>query len=156
MEKTLSMRLLEGKKIPYQVAVYPDTERDAVKVAAYLESPPGGVFKTLVVERDRGKPILAVIPADCNLDLKAVARTMNEKKVRMASHSQAEAMTGLQVGGISPLALVNKGFVVLIDRSAESLEQFFISAGKKGINLKVPVDPVRKLLRAQWADISAD
>jgi Cys-tRNA(Pro)/Cys-tRNA(Cys) deacylase len=115
---------------------------------------PAVVFKTLVVARPPKKPILAIVPADKQLDLKKLAQALGEKKLKMATHAQAEQLTGLQVGGISPLALLNKGFVMVIDRSAESLPHIYLSAGQKGTNLKVPVKPVLKLIGARPLDIT--
>ena len=68
MNKTLAMKVLDGRKISYEVAAYPDNMRDAEEIARELSVPPGQVFKTLVVLPPEGygrnaKPILAVIPA---------------------------------------------------------------------------------------------
>jgi Cys-tRNA(Pro)/Cys-tRNA(Cys) deacylase len=148
-QKTLAMRLLEGKKIPYQVHTYPDSERDAMVVARHLGVPAGQVFKTLVVTRERGKPVLVMIPADSQLDLKQLARELGEKKVQMASHQEAEQLTRLQVGGISPLALLNKGFQITIDAAARQYESIYISAGEKGINLQVGVADLLRITGAR-------
>lgn len=153
MQKTLAMRLLDGKKIPYEAVTYPEDERDAVLVAKHLGVPARQVFKTLVVTRERGKALLVMIPADRQLDLKRLASELGEKKLQMASHQEAERLTRLQVGGISALALINRGFAVTLDSSAQEFEAIFVSAGVKGINLRVGVaDLVRltgaKLVRA--------
>ena len=85
--------------------------------------PVAQVFKTIVILREKpGKPILAVIPGDCQANLKAIAGAVNEKKVRLPTQTEAEQLTGLQAGGISPLALINKGFQVLIHQSAANFE----------------------------------
>ncbi|MCB0245619.1 MAG: aminoacyl-tRNA deacylase, partial [Anaerolineae bacterium] len=109
-DKTLAMRLLEGKKVAYTALRYdPDVYVSAVEVAEAVELPPEQVFKTLVTQPEVGKPILAVIPAAAELDLKALAKAVGLKKIRMATQADAERLTGLQKGGISALALVNKG-----------------------------------------------
>jgi Cys-tRNA(Pro)/Cys-tRNA(Cys) deacylase len=148
-QKTLAMRLLEGKKVSYQVHTYPGRERDAMVVARHLGVPAGQVFKTLVVTRERGKPILVMIPADSQLDLKRLAKELGEKKVQMASHQEAEQLTRLQVGGISPLALLNKGFQITIDVAARQYESIYISAGEKGINLQVGVVDLLRITGAR-------
>ncbi|MCB8942595.1 MAG: aminoacyl-tRNA deacylase [Ardenticatenaceae bacterium] len=150
MEKTLAMKVLEGKKVAFEAVEYPSTERDAVQVAGALGVPPGQVFKTLVVTRPAGKPLLVMIPADRQLDLKQVAAAVGEKKLKMATHQEAEALTGLQVGGISALAVGNRPFVVYIDSAAREYEQIYISAGKRGINLKVGVKDLVKVTGARW------
>jgi Cys-tRNA(Pro)/Cys-tRNA(Cys) deacylase len=72
----------------------------------------------------------------------------------MASHEEAEAITGLQVGGISALALLNRGFIVLMDRSAEQHEWVCVSAGRRGINLRLPVRELIAVTRARLADLT--
>ncbi|MCA9937474.1 MAG: aminoacyl-tRNA deacylase [Anaerolineales bacterium] len=154
MEKTLAMKVLEGRKVPYEVLTYPETERDARMIAGMFGVPANHVFKTLVVPRPKGKPLLVLVPADCQLDLKKLARAVGEKKLKMAAHKEAEALTGLQVGGISPLALLNKGFMVLLDASAAELPFVYVSAGKKGINLKVPTAALRQITAARLVDVA--
>jgi Cys-tRNA(Pro)/Cys-tRNA(Cys) deacylase len=155
-EKTLAMRLLEGKKVAYRVHEYPASERDAAVVAAEIGVPPAQVFKTLVVTRPPKKPILIMIPADQQLDLKKLARAVGEKKVKMAAHNEAESLTGLQVGGISALALVNKGFAVFLDKSAESCTRIYVSAGQRGLDIQLAVKDLVKVTGARLLDVSVD
>ena len=154
MQKTLAMRLLEGKGIEYEAVTYPSGERDALVVARHLGVPAAQVFKTLVVVRERGKAFLAIVPADRQLDLKKMAKLVGEKKLQMASHQQAEKMTRLKVGGISPLALINRGFDMVLDASAERFDAIYVSAGEKGINLRVPVEALIALTSARMLDIA--
>jgi Cys-tRNA(Pro)/Cys-tRNA(Cys) deacylase len=153
MSKTLAMRVLEGRKVPYQTVTYPDSERDAAIIARHFGVPAGQVFKTLVVTRPPAKPLLALVGADSQLDLKKLAQVVGEKKLKMAGHSEAEALTGLQVGGISPLALLNRGFLILIDKSVQEYEEVYVSAGQRGLNLKVPVSGLVQVTGARYADI---
>ncbi|HRQ36424.1 MAG TPA: aminoacyl-tRNA deacylase [Chloroflexota bacterium] len=158
-EKTLAMKVLEGKKVPYEVFPYPNHMRDAEEIAAVLGVPAGQVFKTLVVlppgtTGRAAKPLLVIIPADRQLNLKRVAQTVDAKKVQMATHKEAEAMTGLQVGGISALALLNKGFVVFLDASAQAYEQIYVSAGQKGLDVKLKVADLVKVTGAKVVDLT--
>lgn len=154
-EKTLAMKLLEGKKIAYEVHEYPASERDAVIVAQEMGVPARQVFKTLVVLRPPKKPMLVMIPADRQLDLKKLAKAVGEKKVKMAGHSEAESLTGLQVGGISALALMNKGFSMFLDKSAESFAQIYVSAGQRGLDIHLAVKDLVKLTRARLAEVTS-
>lgn len=155
-EKSLAMLVLEGKKIPYEVATYPDSERDAEKIAALLGVPADQLFKTLVVTRPPAKPLLVMLPASGQLDLKKLAAFVGEKKLKMAAHQEAEQLTGLQVGGISPLALLNKRFVMVIDASVGRHDQIYISAGQRGLNLKLPAAALIKLTNARSANLTMD
>jgi Cys-tRNA(Pro)/Cys-tRNA(Cys) deacylase len=148
-EKTNSMRALEARKIPYKVFTFPPEVHSASGVADAVGLPYEQVYKTLVALRPEGKPMLIMIAGDRELDLKRVAKAVGEKKVRMASHKEAEALTGLQVGGISALALLNRPFDVFIDRPATDLSHILVSAGKRGINLRLAVDDLIRVTRAR-------
>lgn len=138
--KLNSMRVLDRVSVPYEALAFPSTIHSAEGVAEHLNLPLSEVFKTLVVERPAGgKPLLVMVAADRELDLKKLAAALGEKKFRMARHAEAERLTGLKVGGISPLALLNRGFQVYLDRPAVRLETIVISAGLRGVNLRVGV-----------------
>lgn len=155
--KTLAMKFLEGKKVPYTAYAYPSELRDAEEVATAVGFPAAEVFKTLVVPRPApGKPILALLPAPRQLDLKKLAQTAGEKKLKMATQREAETLTGLQVGGISALALVNRGFDVYMDDSARDLAQIVISAGERGQQIRLATADFIKLTRARLAPLGAD
>jgi Cys-tRNA(Pro)/Cys-tRNA(Cys) deacylase len=97
---------------------------------------------------------LAVIPGPNNVDLKLLAAALGEKKVHLPTERQAEQLTGLQAGGISPLALINKGFQVVIDSAAQSYDEIHISGGQRGLNIKLRVADLIKLTNARLASIS--
>ena len=148
-EKTLAMLVLERQKVPYAVYLYDDNLRDAEAVAQDIGLDPSEVFKTLVVTRPSGKPYLVMIPANRQLDLKKFAREVGEKKVRMAGHREVEDLTGLQVGGISALALLNRNFVICLDSDANDHERICVSAGRRGLQLRVPVADLVKVTGAR-------
>ncbi len=139
-DKTLAMHVLEGKKVPYEVLTFSPDIHSADGVAEGLGLPPEEVYKTLVIVRPLGKPLLVMAPADRELDLKRVARAVGEKKLKMASHREAEALTGLLVGGISALALLNKGFQVCILREVQGLSHVVVSAGRRGVDLRLAAE----------------
>lgn len=151
-------RLLDGKGVDYNVYEYDYNAgiHAAIDVAHAIHMPPEQVFKTLVVLSDQPgrKPMLVVIPGPKTLDLKQVASAVGEKKVRMSSHAQAEKLTGLQTGGISPLALVNKGFRIYLDARAQDFQHIAVSAGQRGAQIVLPVSDLVKLTRARWISLS--
>ena len=152
MTKTNAMRVLEASKVTYEVFTFSPDIHSADGVAQVLGFPPEQVYKTLVVLRPEGKPMLVIIAGDRELDLKDVAKAVGQKKVHMASHREAEALTGLQVGGISALALLGRGFDVFIDRPVTQLSHVLVSAGQRGINLRVAVDDLIHVTRARVID----
>jgi Cys-tRNA(Pro)/Cys-tRNA(Cys) deacylase len=123
-------------------------------------APAAQVFKTIVVLRDeRGKrPLLVIVPADREVDLKRLAAALGEKKLRVAAQREAESLTRLQVGGISALALINKGFDVVLDRRSEAFAStgIYVSAGQRGLNVRLAPADLVALTGARIMDASAE
>jgi Cys-tRNA(Pro)/Cys-tRNA(Cys) deacylase len=156
LKKSNVIRLLEARQIPYQAYTYATDIRSAEDVAQVLGVPAREVYKTLVVLPPRGKPLLVLIPGPCALDLKRLAQSLGAKKLRMATHQEAEELTGLRVGGISALALLDRGFQVYVDRTAQALTAFVVSAGRRGMNLRLRIDDFVGLTKAQFVEAAAD
>ena len=72
----------------------------------------------------------------------------------MPSEREAERLTGLQVGGISPLALINRGFQVVIDETAQLFDEIYISGGQRGLDILLPVQALADLTSATFADFA--
>lgn len=152
MIKNNVTRLLDSRRIPYEAFELPDDEkRSAEETAAILGVPPELVYKTIVVAREapRGKPILCMVPATGEVSLKRLAAALGEKKLRLPTQHEAEALTGLQAGGISALALLHKGFQICIDRSAEAHPRIHVSGGQRGMNVRVGVKDLIALTGAR-------
>ena len=148
-------RLLESRKIAYQAYETPAEKLGALEVAQLLGVSPDVVFKTIVVTREKGKkPILAVIPGPATVNLKLLAMFLGEKRVSLPTEREAEQVTGLQAGGISPLALLNKGFQVVIDSIAQTHSEIHISGGQRGLNIKLSVNDLIQLTGARVTSIS--
>jgi Cys-tRNA(Pro)/Cys-tRNA(Cys) deacylase len=148
-------RLLDARKIPYTAFELPNEKLGALEAAQYLKVPPDLVYKTIVVTREgKGKPILAVVPGPDEVDLKALAKVLGEKKVLLPSEREAERLTGLQAGAISPLALLQRGFQTVIDESARQHPEVYISGGQRGLNIRLPVEALITLTNARVALIS--
>jgi len=148
-------RLLDSRKISYSVFETPAEKLGALEAAQFLKVSSDIVFKTIVVTRKKGKkPILALIPGSRTVDLKLLASFLGEKKVHLPTEREAEQITGLQAGGISPLALINKGFQVVIDALAQTYAEIHVSGGQRGLNIRLPVADLIKLTNARIASIS--
>lgn len=149
-------RFLDARKVKYSAHELPPEKLGALEAAEFMGVLPEQVFKTIVTTRERGKPVLAVIPGPRVVDLKLLAAFLGEKKMSLPTEREAEALTGLQAGGISPLALINKGFQVVIDSAAGEFENIHISGGQRGLNIQLPVSDLLQLTNAQSAPISRD
>jgi len=149
-------RMLDAHRIAYASYEIPSEKLSAQEVAGLLNVPPAIVFKSIVAKREKaGKPILALVPATGEVDAKALAASLKEKKIHVTTQNEAEALTGLLTGGISPLALINKGFQVVIDASAQEMEDIIISGGQRGLQIRINPQDLAKLTNAQFAKIAA-
>jgi Cys-tRNA(Pro)/Cys-tRNA(Cys) deacylase len=150
-------RLLESRKIPFAAFELPSEKLGAVETARLLEIDPATVYKTIVVTREKSggkKPLLVVIPGPNQVDLKALAAFLGEKKVYLPTQREAENLTGLQAGGISPLALLNKGFQVVLDALARKQAEIHVSGGQRGLNIRLPVEDFIRVTSAKVASVS--
>jgi len=147
-------RYLDARKIKYTTHELPAEKLGALEAAQYMGVAESQVFKTIVTKRERGKPVLAVIPGPRVVDLKLLASFLGEKKMSLPTEREAEVLTGLRAGGISPLALINKGFQVVIDSAAQGFEEIYISGGQRGLDIQLRVDDLIKLVNARVGDIS--
>jgi Cys-tRNA(Pro)/Cys-tRNA(Cys) deacylase len=149
-------RLLDQRKISYRSFELPAEKLGARASARILGVDPEIVYKSIVAVRPTpgSKPVLAVIPGNHQLDLKTLAVVLGEKKVQVPTQREAERVTGLLAGGISPLALINKGFTILLDRSADKHAEIHISGGQRGLNIRLPVKDLLRLTGARLAPIS--
>lgn len=155
-KKLNAARLLQQRRIPFTVLDY-DAERflDAKAVADLLNLPPGMVYKTLVLESAAGgKPVLALIAADGELDLKRLAALGGQRKLRLAARERAEQLTGMQIGGISALALTHRRWPVWLDEAAREQEELLLSAGERGRQLRLATTALIQLTGARVAAIS--
>ena len=156
LEKTNAVRLLERHGVPFEVFTYDPASHSAVEVAGLLGLPPERVYKTLVIQRDppAGKPFLVMLPGDREVDLKLLARSLGEKALRLAPHREAERLTGLQVGGIGALALVDKSFEPCLDRAALAHQRILVNGGRRGLNLGLAVSDLVALTGARLIEAS--
>lgn len=148
-------RFLDSQKVSYIAFETPAEKLGARETAQFLNVPLEQVFKTIVVTRDKPrKPLLVLIPGANTVGLKLLAAFLGEKKVHLPTEREAEQLTGLQAGGISPLALLNKGFQVVLDSSAQNYEAIHVSGGQRGVNIRLPVADLIRLTKARLAPVS--
>ena len=150
-------RFLDARKVSYTAFETPPEKLSAMETAHFLKVEPASVFKTIVVTRDKPKKtLLVVVPGPSNVDMKLLASALSEKKVYLPTEREAEQLTGLQAGGISPLALINKGFQVVIDSSAQNFPEIHISGGQRGLNIRLSPNDLAGLTNARFATVSSN
>lgn len=144
MKKTNAARILDRLKISYELIEYEVDESDlsAVHVAATAQIQIDQVYKTLVLEGDKTGNFVCIIPGGDEIDLKKAALASSNKKVSMIPMKELEPLTGYIRGGCSPLGM-KKNFPVYIDNSAFDQPIIYISAGVRGMQIKLaPADLV--------------
>mgnify|MGYP003584619196 FL=1 len=144
-KKTNAARILDRMGIGYELKEYPVDVNDlsAVNVAAKVGMPVQQVFKTLVARGDKTGVLMACIPGDGELDLKALAAASGNKKTEMVHLKEVLGLTGYIRGGCSPLG-AKKEYPVYLDKSAENWEIIAISAGKRGEQIMLaPADLIQ-------------
>ena len=149
-------RFLDARKVKYAAHEMPAEKLGAVEAANFMGVSPDQVFKTIVIVREKKKPVLAVVPGPRVVDLKLLAAFLGEKKVHLPTEREAEELTGLQAGGISPLALINKGFQVVIDSAARAYGKIYVSGGQRGLDIQLGVEDLLKLTNARVGKISRE
>jgi Cys-tRNA(Pro)/Cys-tRNA(Cys) deacylase len=154
IKKLNSMRFLESQEVEYEVHTYDENIRDGEGAAEAMGFPPSQVYKTLVVQLKGGEHALVMIAADQTLDLKHFARSIGQKRATMTSKRGAEAATGLKTGGIGALALTHKRWGVYLDKAAEQYDAILVNAGQRGVNLKVGVADLVRVLNAMTLELT--
>ena len=153
-EKTNVMRILDQKKVKYTPHSYdPEQAVSGVEVAAVLRQDEERVFKTLVTTGKTGNHYVFVIPVAEELDLKKAAKAVGEKTVDMIHVKDITKITGYVRGGCSPLGM-KKPYPVVFDASAGEFEEIYVSGGRIGLTLKVPLADLLKVTGGKLADIT--
>ncbi len=143
--KTNALRQLDQASVAYEVREFPIGKEhlDAVTIAGLVSLAPDRVYKTLLARGDQSGPLFAVIPGDGTLDLKAVARLSNNRKVSMVPLSEVTALTGYVRGSTTALA-AKKRLPVYLHEAALQHETICVSAGQRGLQVELaPADYVK-------------
>lgn len=153
MQKTNAIRLLDSKKIKYELFEYPtDGNIDAISVANLLNENPAQVFKTLVTISNSNINYVFVVPGNGELDLKKAAKLVGEKSIEMIAQKNLLPLTGYIHGGCSPIGM-KKAFKTIIDDSARNYEEIFVSAGKVGMQVKINTNELASLVNGEFGGV---
>lgn len=155
IDKTNAARLLDRAKIAYELVPYQVDENNlaATHVAEQLGEDIETVFKTLILEGDRNGYLVCVVPGHHEVDLKAAARVSGNKKVEMLPMKELLPTTGYIRGGCSPIGM-KKRFPTYIHTTCNDHPFIYISAGVRGLQIRIAPADLIKFVDAQVADIS--
>ncbi len=152
--KTNAARILDAAGIHYELREYDVDESDlsAPHVAEKIGMPPEQVFKTLVARGDRTGVLMACIPANTELDLKALAAASGNKKVELVAVKEVLGLTGYIRGGVSPVG-TRKLYAFYLDETADLWDVISVSAGMRGCQMILaPDDLMRVTEGVRWGN----
>lgn len=155
IQKTNAARLLDRARIPYTLIPYTVDESDlsAGHIADTLGEDIRCVFKTLVLHGDRSGYFVCVVPGNCEVDLKKAAAVSGNKKAEMIPMKELLPLTGYIRGGCTAIGM-KKPFPVFIHRSCGNFDTIYVSAGQRGLQLKLAPTDYVAYTRATVADIA--
>jgi Cys-tRNA(Pro)/Cys-tRNA(Cys) deacylase len=153
-EKTNAARILDREGVVYELREYQVDENDlsAPHVAEAIGMPPEQVFKTLVARGDRTGVLMACIPANTELDLKAIAAASGNKKVELVAVKEVLGLTGYIRGGVSPVG-TRKPYPLYLDETAILFDVISVSAGIRGCQMLLAPDDLKRVTAAEFAAI---
>ena len=153
-EKTNASRILERQGIKFDVIEYPvdPDQLDAIHVAEALNQDIKSVYKTLVLHGDKNGYFVCVIQGDKEVDLKKAAKVSGNKKVAMIPMKELLPLTGYIRGGCTAIGM-KKNFPVYLDSNALNQDEIYISAGKRGLQIKLKPEDYVKVTSSTVTDL---
>ncbi|MFZ5969139.1 MAG: Cys-tRNA(Pro) deacylase [Bacillota bacterium] len=153
--KTNAMRILDKAGISYKTYVYDhgDGLVDGISVAAKIGQPVEKFYKTLVTQGTSREYYVFIIPVADELDLKAAARSVNEKAVEMIKVTDINKVTGYIRGGCSPIGM-KKEYKTVLDSSCQVLDTLIVSAGRIGHQIELAPNALIRLLHCKTESIT--
>ena len=154
INKTNVARVLDSKKIPYSLIPYTVDENNlaAQHIAEELGENIEQVFKTLVLHGDKTGYFVCVVPGNCEVDLKRAAKLSGNKKAEMIPMKELLPITGYIRGGCSPVGM-KKPFPTWFHQSCLDFEYIYLSAGVRGLQIKVKAMDIINLVKASIRDL---
>ena len=153
--KTNAMRELEKAKVSYSLREFPvgDEHLDGVQVAELVGLAPERVYKTLCARGDKTGPLFAVLPSICELDLKALAKLSNNRKVNMVPLAEVTPITGYVRGSTTALAS-KKRLPVFLHEAVLQEQTLCVSAGRRGLQMELAPQDYIRVTRAKTGAIA--
>lgn len=152
---TPAINMLKQQNISFKIHLYQhDASANSFGIEAVekLSLNAEQVFKTLVISNDTNQLAVAIVPVMFKLNLKAIAKALKVKKVKMADGNRVEKSTGYVLGGVSPLGQ-KKILTTIIDKSAQDFTHIFVSGGQRGLEIELSPKDLATMCRAIFADI---
>lgn len=141
-----NLRLAKVAHAFHEIDVPKDRKTSALDMAQASGLDPARLFKTLIVTTSEAKLATAIVPADKDLDRKALAKHLKTKRVDLADQKHAEKITGYKAGAISPVGQ-KKQLPTFLDESAQTFDTIYVSGGRWGLELEIAPNDLIKATR---------
>lgn len=153
--KTNAMRILDSKKIDYELITYDsqDGKIDGVSVAEKIGKDPKQVYKTLVAQGASKQLYVFIVPVEKELNLKKGAHACGEKKIEMIPVKDIQKWTGYIRGGCSPVGM-KKQYPTVVDESAKELSSIIVSGGKIGVQMELKLQDLLSVTGGKIAGLA--
>lgn len=154
INKTNVARILDSRKVSYELVPYTVDQENlaATHIAQELNENIEQVFKTLVLRGDKTGLFVCVIPGDKEVDLKKAAKISGNKKAEMIAMKELLPLTGYIRGGCSPIGM-KKTFPTWFHKTCSEFPYIYVSAGVRGLQLKVAPQDLLNVVGAQVEDL---
>ncbi|MBP1664255.1 MAG: cysteinyl-tRNA(Pro) deacylase [Bacteroidetes bacterium] len=154
IQKTNVARLLDKAGISYELIAYgvDETDLSAVHVAAQLNENPKQIFKTLVLEGNKTRYFVCIIPADEEVDLKKAAAVSGNKNCDLILQKDLLPVTGYIRGACSPIGM-KKQFPAFIHTSCSEFPYIYVSAGQRGLQIRIAPQDLIQISQARPAQL---
>ena len=153
---TPGINALKKHKVDFEILHYEhdsNMQSFGLEVCEKLKLPANKVFKTLMVELSNNTLVSVLVPVSSQLNMKILAQHMHVKSAKMASPSQVKNSSGYVLGGVSPFGQ-KKLKHTIVDISAQDLDDVYVSAGKRGLEIKIRPEVLHTLLKASFVSIA--
>ena len=152
---TPGIKVVKKNKITHKIHEYQhdsSSESYGLEAAEKIGVPEAQVFKTLVVSLNNKELAVGIIPVSSKLSMKLIAKAVGAKKAEMAAQLEVERSTGYVLGGVSPLGQ-KKRLKTIIDSSAKNHATIYVSAGRRGLDIELSANDLKKLVNGVFAEI---
>jgi Cys-tRNA(Pro) deacylase len=145
------VKVLSNFDASLKVEVLNSSARTAKDAATSLNCEVGAIVKSLLL-RTEDNFILCLVSGDRRCSLNKVKKILNKKDVSMADAEQVKSQTGFSIGGVSPVAHLNR-IKILIDSSLSRYENVYAAAGHPNSIFKITYKQLIKLTEGKEEDI---
>jgi Cys-tRNA(Pro) deacylase len=113
------------------------------------------VVKTLIMENERGDPLVVLMHGDRKVSTKELARQAGVKRIAPCKPETATRHSGYLIGGTSPFG-TRKEMPVFLERSVLDLPRIYINGGRRGYLLGMDPAELTRVLAPKLVEVAIE